>query len=150
MSADRNFFVSVGDTVTFSKTIGESDVYLFAGITGDMSPNHVNEHAMKATKFGRRVAHGALLIGFMSTCSTLIIETHGVSAKGTATAVAAGYDRIRFVAPVFIGDTITVTYRVNRVDVERARSHGEITVVNQSGTVVAIAEGILKWVPDTE
>ena len=44
--------------VTFSKTVGESDVYLFAGITGDLSPNHVNEEAMRQTIYGTRIAHG--------------------------------------------------------------------------------------------
>jgi 3-hydroxybutyryl-CoA dehydratase len=149
VSGPSGFFVQVGDTVTFSKTIAESDVYLFAGITGDFSSNHVNEQVMAGSKFGGRIAHGALLVGFMSTCSTRIIETYGAAAQGQATAVALGYDRIRFVAPVFIGDTITVTYRVSGIDVERARSYGDISVTNQKGAVVAVAEGILKWVPDT-
>ena len=74
--ADRShtvekFYVSVGDTFTFSKTVGEFDVYLFAGITGDLSPNHVNEHEMAKTPYGGRIAHGALLIGYMSACSTM-------------------------------------------------------------------------------
>lgn len=148
MNETKDFFVSVGDSVSFSKTVGESDVYLFAGITGDFSSNHINEKAMADSRFGRRVAHGALLVGFMSTCSTRIIETYGGSASGRSTAVAQGYDRVRFIAPVFIGDTITVNYRVSRIDTERARAYGEITVINQDGTVVAVAEGILKWVPD--
>ncbi len=146
--SDTEFFVAIGDEVSFSKTVGESDVYMFAGITGDLSSNHVNEQAMSRSKFGRRVAHGALLVGFMSTGSTRLIETFGQSALGTATAVSLGYDRVRFVAPVFFGDTITVRYRVNRLEPERQRSYGEITVVNQNGTVVAVAENILKWVAD--
>src|SRR5262249_3235353 len=118
-----NYFVRVGDEVEFSKTIGETDIYLFAGITGDLSPNHVNEHVMSQSKYKRRVAHGALLVGFMSTGSTRIIEKFGGSALGKATAVSLGYDRIRFVAPVFIGDTITVRYQVTRVEPERDRSY---------------------------
>ena len=51
----------IGDTVRFSKTVGETDVYMFAGITGDFSGNHVNEEFMKKSKYGRRIAHGALL-----------------------------------------------------------------------------------------
>ncbi|KAA0971895.1 dehydratase [Aureimonas fodinaquatilis] len=148
MSEARSFYVSVGDAVSFSKTVGESDVYLFAGITGDLSSNHVNEQVMAKSRFGRRVVHGALLVGFMSTCSTRMIETFGAGARGSVTAVALGYERIRFVAPVFIGDTVTVQYRISRVEPERARSYGEITVTNQEDTVVAVAEGILKWVPD--
>jgi acyl dehydratase len=60
-----DFYVNIGDSVSFSKTVGESDVYLFAGITGDLAPNHVNEEYMKKSSYGRRMAHGALLIGYM-------------------------------------------------------------------------------------
>jgi acyl dehydratase len=65
-----DFYVKVGDSVSFSKTVSESDVYGFAGITGDFSGNHVDEEFMKKSAYGRRIAHGALMIGFMSTCST--------------------------------------------------------------------------------
>jgi 3-hydroxybutyryl-CoA dehydratase len=148
MSAERNnFFVRVGDEVEFSKTVGETDVYLFAGITGDFSPNHVNEHLMSRSKYKRRVAHGALLVGFMSTGSTRLIETYGGSARGKATAVSLGYDRVRFIAPVFMGDTITVRYRITRVEPERDRSYGAVVVTNQHDSQVAVAENILKWVP---
>jgi 3-hydroxybutyryl-CoA dehydratase len=149
MSAEAtNFFVRVGDKVEFSKTIAETDIYLFAGITGDLSPNHVNEQMMRRSKYGRRVAHGALLVGFMSTGSTRLIETFGGSALGKATAVSLGYDRIRFVAPVFIGDTITVRYQITRVEPERDRSYGAVVVTNEDGTEVAVADHILKWVPN--
>jgi 3-hydroxybutyryl-CoA dehydratase len=143
----NNFFVRVGDEVEFSKTVGETDVYLFAGITGDFSPNHVNEHLMSRSKYKRRVAHGALLVGFMSTGSTRLIETYGGSARGKATAVSLGYDRVRFIAPVFIGDTITVRYQITRVEPGRDRSYGAVVVTNQHGRQVAVAENILKWVP---
>src|SRR2546421_2102460 len=100
----QDFFVKTGDSVTFAKTVGESDVYLFAGISGDFSVNHVNEQYMAQTKYGRRIAHGALLIGYMSTCSTMMIEKSG-GASAQVTPVSLGYDRIRFLAPVYIGDT---------------------------------------------
>ena len=66
--------VEIGDAVRFSKTVGEADVYLFAGVTGDFSGNHVDEEFMKKSKYGRRIAHGALLVGYMSTASTRMIE----------------------------------------------------------------------------
>ena len=65
---------NIGDTVTFSKTVGESDVYMFAGLTGDLSPNHVDEQFMSHSMYGHRIAHGALLVGFMSNTSTRMIE----------------------------------------------------------------------------
>src|ERR1700694_265422 len=70
----HDFYVKVGDSVTFAKTVAETDIYLFAGITGDFSVNHVNEQYMARTKYGRRIAHGALIIGYMSTCSTMMID----------------------------------------------------------------------------
>jgi 3-hydroxybutyryl-CoA dehydratase len=62
------------------------------------------------------------------------------------TPVALGYDRIRFVGPVFFGDTVTLTYKITSIDEVRRRSNAEITVVNQRGETVASAIGILKWV----
>lgn len=138
--------VAVGDRVSFRKTVGESDVYLFAGITGDLSANHVDAEAMKASAYGRRIAHGVLLVGFMSTCSTRMIER--APPTPDATAVSLGYDRIRFLAPVFIGDTVQLTYTIAEIDPARRRSRARIEATNQHGTLVAVAEHILKWVPN--
>lgn len=138
------FYVSVGDQVSFAKTVGEYDVYGFAGITGDFSGNHVDEEFMKRSVYGRRIAHGVLLVGYMSTCSTMMIERSKGTASGE-TPVSLGYDRIRFLGPVFIGDTVTVTYRIAEVDPERRRSRSEIEVRNQAGELVVVAQHILKW-----
>ena len=139
------FYVAVGDRVSFAKTVGESDVYLFAGITGDFSGNHVNEAFMATTSYGRRIAHGALLVGYMSSASSLMVEKcQGISDDETP--VSLGYDRIRFLAPVFIGDTITVRYRISAIEPERRRSTGDIEVTNQRSETVAIAQHIMKWV----
>ena len=139
------FHVQIDDQVTFSKTVGESDVYLFAGITGDFSGNHVNEEFMKQSAYGRRIAHGVLLVGFMSTTSTLMIskvERNDID----ETPVSLGYDRIRFIKPVFIGDTVTVTYTIAELDPAKRRSRAKVEVVNQDGVTVAVAEHILAWV----
>lgn len=141
--------VQISDEVRFSKTVSESDVYLFAGITGDLSGNHVNEEFMRTSQYGRRIAHGALIIGFMSTTSTMLIER--CLAKGIeSTPVSLGYDRIRMLAPVFLGDTVTVTYTVVEIDEERLRSRAKIEVTNQRGELVTVGEHILKWVPRVE
>lgn len=139
-----DFHVAVGDGSTFSKTVGESDVYLFAGITGDLSPNHVDKLYMEKSSYGRLQAHGALMVGFMSTASTLAIAKTRKDAHETP--VSLGYDRVRFLAPVYFGDTITVGYTINAIDVERRRSTADIRVTNQDGTLVAVAQHILKWV----
>ena len=64
------FYVSVGEQVQFTKTVSESDVYLFAGITGDLSPNHVNKAYMEKSSYGKLMAHGALMVGFMLSRTT--------------------------------------------------------------------------------
>jgi 3-hydroxybutyryl-CoA dehydratase len=138
----------VGCSVSFSKTVGESDIYLFAGITGDLSPNHVDREFMRKTSYGRRIAHGSLLIGFMSTASTMILEKYP-AADADAIPVSLGYDRIRFLKPVFINDTITVNYTIEEIDPERHRSLSNIEIVNQIGELVAVAKHILKWVPNS-
>jgi 3-hydroxybutyryl-CoA dehydratase len=142
-----DFHVKIGDHVSFSKTVGESDIYIFAGITGDLSSNHVNEQVMSRSKYKHRIAHGALLVGFMSTASTRMIDVHaGISE--TETPVSLGYDKIRFLGPVFIGDTVTVRYKIKEIDPVKRRSKSEISVVNQNGDLVASGEHILKWVPN--
>ena len=143
----NDFHVAIGDCVTFSKTVAECDVYNFAGLTGDFSPNHVNEEYMARSSYGRRMAHGALMVGFMSTASTMAIAKCREDLHETP--VSLGYDRIRFLAPVFLGDTITVAYEVTAVDVERRRSTAEIQVTNQQGELVCVGAHILKWVANS-
>ncbi|PZQ99326.1 MAG: dehydratase [Cereibacter sphaeroides] len=141
-----DFYVCVGDSVQFSKTVSEADVYLFAGVTGDLAPVHVNAQLMEKSAYGQRIAHGALLVGFMSTCSTLMVARSADSHNKGETPVSLGYDRVRFLAPVFFGDTMNLDYRIAGIDVERRRSTANITVTNQNGVLVASATHILKWV----
>src|SRR5215470_9616429 len=138
------FYVKIGDSARFAKTVGEYDVYGFAGITGDFAPNHVNKSYMEQSSYGRQQAHGALLVGYMSTASTLVVARTREGAN--VTPVSLGYDRIRFLAAVYFGDTITVDYRISTIDPERRRATGDITITNQDGTLVAVATHILKWV----
>lgn len=128
--------IRIGETAVFSKTVGESDIYLFAGITGDLDPNHVDEEYCKTTPFGHRIAHGALIVGYMSTTSTIITQGFG------RPMVSLGYDRIRFIKPVFIGDTVTVTYRIEEIDIDKQRTISKVEVTNQHGDLVAIATHI--------
>ncbi len=140
------FYVNIGDSAQFTKTVSESDVYQFAGITGDFSPNHINRVYMENSSFGRLMAHGALLVGFMSTVSTMAIAH---CREADETPVAVGYDKIRFLKPVFLGDTVTTTYTFSSIDPEKRRSKAKIEVKNQNGQLVAVAEHILQWVPNT-
>jgi acyl dehydratase len=142
-----DFHVKIGDSVSFAKTVGESDIYLFAGITGDLSGNHVNDEYMAKSKYGRRIAHGALMIGFMSTCSTLMIDKSlAKSGPIDETPVSLGYDKIRFLGPVFINDTVKLTYTVQEVDPVKRQSKSQVEVKNQNGELVAVGTHIMRWV----
>lgn len=134
--------LTIGKIVTVRKTVGETDVYLFAGISGDFAPNHVDEEYMKATKYGRRIAHGALMVAYMSRASTEMCS----GLPGTI--VSYGYDRIRFPNPVFFGDTVTVTYEIAERDEKAGKAFSRVTCTNQRGEVVAAATHILKVVEE--
>jgi acyl dehydratase len=146
----NDFYLAPGDSVRFAKTVGESDVYLFAGITGDLAPVHVDQQYMSRSAYGQRIAHGALLVGFISTTSTMMVARARDCGVAGETPVSLGFDRIRFVAPVFFGDTITITSTVAAVDTQRRRATAEIVGVNQRGETVVVATNILKWVRAAE
>ena len=129
--------IPIGASATFAKTVSEADVYMYAGITGDFSPNHVDEEYMRGGRYGRRIAHGALLVGFMSSASVKLYLGRTVS---------LGYDRVRFVAPVFFGDTITTEYRVREVDHEKQRVYADVRCMNQNDELVAVAVNIRAYV----
>jgi 3-hydroxybutyryl-CoA dehydratase len=142
-SAARKAFEAlyVGKKVTMRKTVGESDVYLFAGITGDLGPNHCDEEFMRSTPYGHRIAHGALAVGFMSTCSTKVIGD-----LPPAAVVSYGYDRVRFPRPLYIGDTVTVTYEIVERDEAALKTFAKVTCTTDRGDTVAVATHILKVV----
>lgn len=129
----------VGTTVSFTKTVSESDVYLFAGITGDLSRNHVDEAYMSTTGYGGRIAHGMLVLSYASTTSTMIQALAGRDC------VSYGYDRVRFTAAVRIGDTITVRYTITDADEATDKTYAAIETSRDDGTVVCVATHVLKY-----
>ncbi len=132
----------VGTRVEYPLTVTEADVMGFAGITGDFAPHHVNEEYARQTQLGRRIAHGALVVGYMSGASTRALE--GVDAH----LVSLGYDRVRFIAPIFLDDRITVTYEITGYDPERSRTTAKVEVTNQDGQLVAVATHLMKVIED--
>ena len=95
--------LKVGQRASFSKTIAESDVYLFAGISGDFNPAHINQAYAEQTAFQTRIAHGMLSASFISTIL-------GTKLPGPGTIYLS--QQITYLAPVTIGDTITATAEV--------------------------------------
>ena len=127
--------LTVGDAATFRKTISESDVYLFAGITGDLNPVHVDAEFAKTTPFGARVAHGPLTF---SLCAGLL----GTELPGVGTVAVT--NEVTYEAPVYIGDTIEVKVEVAVLDPERNRATMAVTWHNQSGKQVASGSMVVK------
>lgn len=132
--------IPLGLKTRLSKTVSESDVYLFAGITGDFDQNHTDEEFCKRTSFGHRIAHGALLIGYTSAASSQILRDFD------RPMVSAGYDRVRFLKPVYFGDTVTVDYEIAQVLPDRERVHGKVEMRNQHGDLVLVATHIMQLV----
>ncbi|MDQ2944262.1 MAG: MaoC family dehydratase N-terminal domain-containing protein [Candidatus Dormibacteraeota bacterium] len=130
--------ISVGLKTRVTKTVSESDVYLFAGITGDFDPNHVDEEYTRKTSLGHRVAHGALIVGYTSAASTRILQDFD------RPMVSVGYDRIRFLKPVYFGDTLTIDYVIESVESERERTIAKIEVKNQKDELVAVLTHIMQ------
>jgi 3-hydroxybutyryl-CoA dehydratase len=126
--------IQIGDKSDFTKTISEVDIYLFAGITGDLNPAHVNEEYAKTTFFKERIAHAQLTVGLLSTVI-------GMQLPGPGTVIVS--QNVRFKAPVYIGDTITAGIRVIEKDVERNRLTLEGSCNNQKGVLVSHGEFIV-------
>lgn len=127
--------LEVGDAAESRKTISETDVYLFAGVTGDFNPVHVDEEFAKETVFGRRIAHGPLTLAL---CAGLL----GTELPGLGTIAISNY--VEYKAPVYMGDTIAVRVEVGSLDPERRRASMLITWTNQEGTEVATGEMVVK------
>jgi 3-hydroxybutyryl-CoA dehydratase len=126
--------MQVGERAHFTKTISESDVYLFAGITGDFNPVHIDAVAAEATPFKQRIAHGMLTASLIST--VLGMQLPGPNAIYLS-------QSLRFKRPVFIGDTITAAVEVAELIEEKNRVRLTTRCTNQAGEVVAEGESLL-------
>lgn len=117
----------VGDAAEFSKTITEADVVLFAGVTGDLNPAHMDQVWAEGTRFKGRIAHGMLSAG-------LISAVLGMQLPGPGTIYLS--QELRFLAPVRIGDTVTARVEVEEVIKGKNRVRLRTTCRNQEGTQV--------------
>ena len=125
----------VGDAMTFSKTIGEADILLFAVVSGDNYPLHVDAEYAKTTRFGERAAHGMLTASLLSTVVGLLLQRPGgIYVEQT----------IHFRRPVFIGDTLTAKAEVTELIPERRRMRIAASVENQRGETVLIGVGVIQ------
>jgi acyl dehydratase len=127
--------IEIGERrTTVGRTITEADIVLHAGQTGDFFPHHMDAAWMATQPAGQRIAHGTLILSVAVGMTAGDINPQSMS---------YGYDRIRFIRPVFIGDTITVTAEITEKAPHRSRSdvghvHELVTVVNQHGETVMV------------
>ena len=126
--------LEAGETAEFSKTISESDIYLFAGVTGDMNPAHINEHYARTTFFKTRIAHGLLPAGFISNVIAMKLPGPGTIYLR---------QELNFRAPVRIGDTIMARVEVLEIMKEKKHVRLNTTCTNQDGTVVLDGEAVV-------
>ena len=119
--------MKIGDHASVTKTVSETDVYLFAGITGDLNPAHTNEVAASKTMFKTRIAHGMLGAGFISAVLGMYLPGPGTIYMG---------QELKLTKPVHIGDTVTATATVEEIILEKNRVILDTTVVNQDGEIV--------------
>lgn len=119
--------------LTTGRTVTEADVVLHAGQTGDLFPHHMDAEWVKTQPFERRVAHGTLVMS---------IAVGMTAGDVNPRAMSYGYDRVRFVRPVFIGDTITVRAEITGRSDHKKRPEDlgmveeTVTATNQDGLVV--------------
>lgn len=123
--------INVSDTASFTKTITETDVVIWVGLTGDLNPIHIDHEYTKTTRFGKVLVPGVLVLGLISNVMTQVAFGHVYANQS-----------IKFLKPVYIGDTITATGTI----VEKIESKNMIRVetkcVNQDGALVMIGEGM--------
>lgn len=129
----------LGIETSYTRTVSEYDIYAFAGISGDNHPNHVDEEYCKRVGLGARVAQGAMLVGYIAGAVTKYL---GLIERP---AVSYGYDRARFTKSVFIGDTLTVHYRIARADDEKKRLWADATLTNQRDETVCVGTHIIHF-----
>ncbi len=126
--------LKLGEKAEFTKTVSEMDIYLFAGVTGDFNPAHVNEEYARKTLFGSRIAHGMLTAGFISSVI-------GMGLPGPGTIYLD--QTLKFLAPVRIGDTVTARAEVVKIMSEENRIKLRTTCVNQHGATVLEGEAVV-------
>ena len=119
--------IQTGECASFSKTITETDITLYAAVSGDTNPAHLNDVYAKESSFGGRIAHGMLSAGLISCVL-------GTKLPGPGTIYLS--QDLKFVKPVYIGDTLTATVTVTERNEEKNRLKLDTIVTNQNGKTV--------------
>ncbi len=120
--------IEIGQKATYSKTCTADDINLFATVSGDVNPVHLSDEFAATTPFGKRIAHGMYTGALVSAALALELPGPGTIYMG---------QEIKFKAPVFIGDTITVELEVETIRADKAIVGLLCNCINQEGKIVA-------------
>ena len=130
-----------GDSASITKTVTESDVVLYASLSGDNNPIHLDADYASKTRFGQRIAHGLLVAGLISAVLGEKIPGPGTIYTGQT---------LRFLRPVYLGDTITATATIVKYDRDRGRMTLETICRNQTGEEVITGEADVRYRPEPQ
>jgi 3-hydroxybutyryl-CoA dehydratase len=130
--------LQLGQSAHFTKTITETDVILYAGITGDLNPAHIDQTYAEQSRFGGRIAHGMLTAGLIS--ATLAMKLPGPGSIYLT-------QSLRFTKPVRIGDTVTARVEVLELIPAKRRARLSTKCTNQHGDALLDGEALV-WLPD--
>jgi 3-hydroxybutyryl-CoA dehydratase len=125
---------SIGQKATFGKTFTEQEVVAFANISGDRNPLHLDAEYAKTTRFGARIAHGALTAG-------LISAVLGNDLPGIGTIYMS--QTTKFLKPVYFGDTVTATVEITAIRTDKGILTLKTVCANQHGEIVADGEAVV-------
>lgn len=128
------YSIKVGDKAHYTRTVTETDVVLFGGVSGDLNPAHFDEEFSKKTFFKGRIAHGMLTASYISTVL-------GMTLPGPGTIYLS--QEVKFLRPVRFGDTITAEVEVIEVNTEKNRATLKTTCYNQLGEIVVTGQALV-------
>jgi 3-hydroxybutyryl-CoA dehydratase len=132
---------AIGTQATLSRTITEDDILLFALVSGDHNPIHLDAEYAEKSLFGKRIAHGFLI-------GSLISAVLGNDMPGPGSIYLG--QTLKFLAPIHIGDTVTVTVKVVELRVDKRIITLHTNCTNQHGTLVLSGEAIVKYTKELE
>ena len=130
--------LSVGDTYTLKKTITNNDVFMFAEVTGDENPLHLDDEYAKTTIFGERIAHGMISAGIIS-------GVIGMYLPGPGTTYLS--QDLRFLKPVRIGDTVTVEVQVSEIEAKSRFDIAKIHTICKNENNEVVVDGMATVIP---
>jgi 3-hydroxybutyryl-CoA dehydratase len=134
-------FPAIGARATLSRTITEDDILLFALVSGDHNPIHLDAEYAEKTLFGKRIAHGFLI-------GSLISAVLGNDMPGPGSIYLG--QTLKFLAPIHIGDTVTVTVKVVAIREDKRIITLHTDCTNQHGTLVLSGEATVKYAKELE